>query len=397
MTDIDQLHGVVGHAVEQDNVVALHHVECGSILILGVGLALGMGVSGVGEVVLVAGLTGGIGDPLLGDAQQGLVQVVLAGEAGGFGIDQGNGGIEALGIGDSVHDQALCGFLSGGTGSLILGIGVGDGTVLTGGAADQVVGHGDIVVVVAVAVVVQGVLGIGGLDLVLRAGQSAGVIIVVGAGQDAGGQVLTVSLLVGAGAVHGLQVGLQIGEAIAVHCVEGGVLDGSVHGEQLGIGGSVAGGIGGICQGIGAGCAFKSRVQEVIRPGLVLSFVVELLIQGLGGIQQIGEPVGIFTAEIVDVVDIVVVQLGAADIVAIDSGCHGIALNDTAVGDAIVGAEADGDDQHGDDHNAEHDGVDLQFLGFLLLSHLPFGHFFGSLCIAELLLAGCTHVIKSSH
>ena len=42
-------------------------------------------------------------------------------------------------------------------------------------------------------------------------------------------------------------------------------------------------------------------------------------------------------------------------------------------------------------------GIDLQFFSFLLRGGLALGKLLGLLCVAELFLVGCAHVIISSH
>ena len=67
-----------------------------------------------------------------------------------------------------------------------------------------------------------------------------------------------------------------------------------------------------------------------------------------------------------------------------------------AGGDGLVHADGDGDGQD-DDHNSHKgDGVQFDFLCFLLLSDLTFGQLCSLKLVAELFLAGCAHVIISS-
>ena len=160
---------------------------------------------------------------------------------------------------------------------------------------------------------------------------------------------------------------LAQGEAVSL----GGVVDG-VH--VLGVGGGL--------------------VQEVICPGLALGLAVELLIQGLGGVQtEHGDVVAHLGHILVDGVNIVVVQLCGADLGAADGQGRGAAGDDAAGGDT-----ADDDDQdHHRNGDGEQAGVQAELLGFLLLLQLLFGHSGCTLLLAELLLAGCAHVINSSH
>ena len=72
-------------------------------------------------------------------------------------------------------------------------------------------------------------------------------------------------------------------------------------------------------------------------------------------------------------------------------------LVDTAVSDASGDANGDREYHHDSQNDDKNGGVKRQFLCFLLLSDLFFRHFGGLLLIAKLLLAGCAHVIKSSH
>ena len=57
------------------------------------------------------------------------------------------------------------------------------------------------------------------------------------------------------------------------------------------------------------------------------------------------------------------------------------------------GAESQNNNQHNSD---ETDRKSLQLFSFSLFLSLPFGHFGSFQLLAELLLTGCAHVIKSS-
>ena len=147
-----------------------------------------------------------------------------------------------------------------------------------------------------------------------------------------------------------------------------------------------------VSQCVGSLDVFNRIVHEVISPGLAGLFVEDVRIQGLGHVQteQAGI-VGILTVELVDSIDIVVVQFCIADLVLANGQGDSITLADAAVRNGTADTDISSEHHKNGQNNHSQGGVKLQFLCFLLLGQLLFGHLCSLLSIAELLLAGCTH------
>ena len=208
---------------------------------------------------------------------------------------------------------------------------------------------------------------------------------------------MTEQLLVAAGAVHSLQEGLQVAIA-GGNCLVGHVLDAVIDGMHLLFGQGVAVGLGLCNHSVGSLDAFLGAVQEIVGPGGAGLFVSHLLVQRLGGVQAEHAGVSaVLVHELVDGADVVQIHLCAADLLLANGHGDGVALDDTAGADCLGAHGPQGYHQHCGNNDAEDDGINLQFLCFLLLGKLLFGHLCGSFFAAELLLAGCTHVINSSH
>ena len=138
--------------------------------------------------------------------------------------------------------------------------------------------------------------------------------------------------------------------------------------------------------------------QEVICPGLAGSFVNDLLIQGLGGIQT--EQVGIIAVlaqELVDAAHVIVAQFCVADLVVIDGHSNSVLFTNALAFDGLGDSSHSGKDDHHSQDYHENSGHNLQLLCFFLLGQLLFGHFVSTLGGTELLLVGCAHGIISSH
>ena len=393
MTDVYQGEGVVVGAGEEDSVVAVG--GCGFLAVV-----IGGG-GGIGDHGLVAFRPGVVGNPVTDGGEDGGIQLILVGSAGGLGVlvdvQGGDGGVKVGNRRDFFAGQRLGGSLSSLDGGGLLGVGVGGVAVVIGSAALQELAGGEIIGVIGEGRILGVILRFGGPEIRVFIGQGIGVVAVIRVCQGVHCDIVPVVFLRGAVAELGLQVILEAGEA-----VEGGiglaVIDAGVDVGNLLIGQGKARGLRSIRQGVDSLGVVLGGVQEIIRPGAAGFLVNHLLVQGLGGIEaEHGGVAAIVIDEGVDGVHVEIAELGVADVVVAYGQCGGLPLPDAAAGEAPADAHTNGYHHHYGQNGDEQGGIKLQLFGFLLLGTLLFRHFGGVFFVAELLLAGCAHGIKSSH
>ena len=209
----------------------------------------------------------------------------------------------------------------------------------------------------AIGRVLGGVLAVGLTNLGIGIGQAVLMSGPVGACQQVAGVVGQVAVLGGTVAVLRLQEGIGIG--VAVHlCVGIQVVAHQIH-LCLGIlGQGVALGLCGIGHsqdGLGGVGGF---LDEVVSPGLAGLFVVYLLVQGLGGVQaEHRQVVAIGVDIVVDVVDVVVAQLGVAQGMLANRCGHGVFLVGATGFDGAADAHANGNGNQHHQHHHKSDAV----------------------------------------
>ncbi len=222
-------------------------------------------------------------------------------------------------------------------------------------------------------------------------------MVLVSACQGVQLAVSPVAVQVRAVAIHGLQI--ILGAGVAIH---GSVkLQGFQIGVQSGLlllGQGEALSLGGIGQCIdGVGVALGG-FQEVVSPGSAGFLVHHLLVQGCAGVQaEHGGVAAVHAVEVIDGINIEIVHFHAVDLVIAHGQGNRILLADAAAGNGLADADGDGNHQQYHHNGDEANGVKAYVLGFLLGGELLLGQLGGFLLLAKLLLAGCTHVIKSSH
>ena len=383
----------MAHVHQREGVVVGTGEEHGIVALRGRGfLAVVIGRGGsIGDDGLVAFLAGAVDDPVSDGGGDGGILLVGVGGAGSLGvpvdIQGGDGGVKVLDGGDILADQGISGFLGGLHGLIAVRVNL-IRLELAGGEVVGVVGEGGILLVV---------LALSGAQVGVGIGQGRRIAVAVGTGEGVEGNVLSVAFLRCAVAVLGFQEVLGAGIAVQVG-IELHAVNGAVDIGKIVLGQGEACGLSGVCQGVGAAGVVLGGVQEIVRPGQAGVIVDDLLVQGLGGVQtKHGGVAAVVGVKAVDGAHIEVVQLGIADLVIAHGQCHGVPLVDTAVSDASGDANGDREYHHDSQNDDKNGGVKRQFLCFLLLSDLFFRHFGGLLLIAKLLLAGCAHVIKSSH
>ena len=221
--------------------------------------------------------------------------------------------------------------------------------------------------------------------------------VVEGIGQNGLFHITAIAFFGGAISVDGLEVLLGAGVAGDLG-IESLLLYSILHSDLIGFGQRIAFLCCSIAEGIGGYGCILGRVQEVVCPGLTGCLVCNLLIQRLADIQTKDGCIGAaLRIEIVDSVHIVVVQLCIAEIISANGHGNRVLLTDTGGRNGFGNADRNSGHYHNRQSNNKKNGVQSDLPGFLLLGQLPFGHF-GSVSLAALLfLAGCTHVIKSSH
>ena len=378
VADIDQGEPVVGGAPEIHNVVA----GDGGFFVAG----LVGGGGGAGQHHLVAFLTAAVADPLGDNGVHGIVPGVLHGGAGGIGVgidgQSRDGGVQIGHAPDVFTDQAV-GVLLGG-GSLFF----------VGGGVVQIPGGAQVVLVEGVGIVVGGIQGILGVDLIGGEGQAVLVGLLIGLGGHIVPQVVLVALHGGTLAVHGLQVILGLGVAVEAR-VDADVILGSGDLVLILLGQGVALGSGFPAHGVDGSGALGGGVHKVIGPGFAGFLVVDLLVQGLTGVQaeqrQVG---GVLGVEAVDGVDKVVAQLLIAHGFVAHHHGNGFPLPGAGVGHGAVDAYNGGSDDEDHQNHGKADGIQPGLPILFVLRNLLFGQLCGVFFSTKLLLAGCTHLVS---
>ena len=249
---------------------------------------------------------------------------------------------------------------------------------------------------VAVGGILGGILAVGLTDLFAGIAQSILMGGLIGTGQQIAAVVGQVICLGGAVAVLCLQEGVGIAVAIEL-CVGVQVAAQQIDLGLLLFGQGKALSFSSIGQRKGALCGRGRLADKEVGPGFTGLGAVNLLIERLRGIQTgQGQVAAIGVDVVVDIVDVVVAQLGVAQLVAADGGGNGVLFVHTAGFNGAIDADGHGKDDQRYQHDYKGNAVDLNFFCFLLLGDLTLGHL-SRIFRAKLLLFGCTHEIISSH
>ena len=219
----------------------------------------------------------------------------------------------------------------------------------------------------------------------------------VSAGNQIALVVVQIALFGGAAAV------LSLDECVGILIAVDGSIGIQIAGGQLQLlllffGKGEALGLGRVHQRIDCLRGRDGLLDEAVGPGLAGLLVNDLLIQSRGGINTVQVcVVAVGAVEVVQGVHVVIAELGIADLVITDGGSDGVLLMNAAGGNVVRNAGIDSNCDHHDKNGDKGDGVNFEFLSFLLLRNLTLGHLGGGVFTAKLLFAGCAHEIISSH